>query len=91
MSDVSHELLRLYDQYDAWINGRIQFTVAEALTFKRDLRKAIAQVGLLEIGLNSATMDAVAAACAPDSNVVLLSMHRIERIVQRAVNEGEPA
>ncbi|WP_315742803.1 MULTISPECIES: hypothetical protein [unclassified Bradyrhizobium] len=91
MSDISQELLRLYDQYDAWINGRINFTVAEALTFRRDFRKAIAQVGLLEIGLNSATMDAVAAACEPGSNVVMLSMHRIERIVQRAISEGEPA
>ncbi|WP_316171061.1 hypothetical protein [Bradyrhizobium sp. SZCCHNRI1058] len=91
MSDVSNELLRLYDQYDAWINGRITFTVAEAIQFKRDFRKAIAQVGLLEIGLGSATMDAMVAASEPGSNVVMLSMRRIDGIVQRAMNEGEPA
>ncbi|MGJ5203614.1 hypothetical protein [Bradyrhizobium sp. HKCCYLR20261] len=91
MSDVSNELLRLYDQYDAWINGRIVFTVAEALEFKRAFRKAIAQVGLLEIGLGSATMDAMVAASEPGSNVVMLSMRRIDGIVQRAMSEGEPA
>lgn len=88
MMTVSQELLRLYGRYDDWISGRVVFTLAEAAEFKRDFRKAIAQVGLLELGLDVERIDIMVQAHTPGSNVVLLNEAKLARIVARA-NEGD--
>lgn len=51
MSKPSHELHQLYDQYDAWISGRATIDVAAALDFKRRFRAVMAEVALIETGI----------------------------------------
>lgn len=80
---VSQELLALYDRYVDWINGRVKFTVAEALDFQRQFRAAIAKVGLLELGFDNHRIDVMIQAATPGSNVVDLTRAKLDRIAAR--------
>lgn len=88
MMTVSQELLRLYGVYDGWINGRIKFTVEEALEFKRAFRSAIAKVGLLELGIDDKRIDVMIQARMPGSNVVDFNQKKFGRMSHHAI-DGE--
>lgn len=84
MMTVSQEMLVLYDRYVDWINGRVKFTVAEAIEFQRDFRALMVKVGLMELGLDNRNIDLVIQAAEPGSNVVLFSKEKLARIAARA-------
>lgn len=86
MMTVSQEMLKLYDRYIDWINGRVNFTVAEAVEFQRDFRALMVRVGLMELGLDNQNIDVMIQAAEPGSNVVIFSKEKLARIAARANN-----
>lgn len=88
MMTVSQDMLRLYDRYVDWINGRAKFTVAEAIEFQRDFRALMVKVGLMELGLDNRAIDLVIQAAEPGSNVVIFSKEKLARIAARQTERG---
>lgn len=104
MMGVTRQLQALYERFDAMITGRAPMTTYEAAEFKRELRSAMARVGLMELGIANDTFDAMAqAAELPASNVVpidigadggpnvvSLTKVRLDRIVARILSGQRP-
>lgn len=96
MMGVTRQLQALYDRFDAMVSGREPMTTFEAAEFKRELRAAMAKVGLMELGIANDTFDAALRAELPEQNVVpiditsgrdpkvvSLTKVRLDRIVAR--------
>ncbi|MDD1534588.1 MULTISPECIES: hypothetical protein [unclassified Bradyrhizobium] len=88
MMTVSQEMLKLYDRYVDWINGRVNFTVAEAVEFQRDFRALMVKVGLMELGVDNKGIDLMIQAAEPGSNVVIFNKEKLARIAARARDGG---
>jgi hypothetical protein len=84
---LSTDLKRLSERFEAWINGRIVFTVPDAHAFARDLRLTVAEAGLLELGIDPKLFSAVVASEQAGSNVVLFPRRSAARQVE--ITEGE--
>ena len=89
MMATTLQLKALYDRFDDFISGRVPMTTYEAAEFKRSLRTVMAQVGLLELGVDTARLDVLIQASTPGSNIVDFGKRKLDRIAARAT-EGEP-
>lgn len=102
MMGVTRQLQALYERFDAMVTGKAPMTTYEAAEFKRELRAAMARVGLMELGIANDTFDAMLRAELPSPNVVPIAMPaelgpnvvsltkaRLDRIAARYTDGGD--
>lgn len=88
MTKLSAEIKRLYEQFDGWISGRVEFSCGDAREFKRDLVLCGARAAMMELGVDTTVIDVAIEASTPGTNVTLLSEHRVQRLFNTSKENG---